>query len=78
MQLIANGGRLADIPGVIVQGRYDVATPAVTAYQLHQAWPNAEFTIAPAASPPSLSRDLEALVAATDRFALESDATALR
>ena len=73
-QLIANAGRLADIPGVIVQGRYDVATPAVTAYELHRAWPTAEFRIVPVAghafSEPGI---LEALVAATDRFALEAD-----
>ena len=76
-QLIANAGRLAGIPAVIVQGRYDVATPAVTAYELHQAWPQADFTIAPVAghafSEPGI---LEALVAATDRFALQSDMTA--
>jgi proline iminopeptidase len=69
-QLIDNVGRLAGIPAVIVQGRYDVATPAVTAYELHQAWPEAEFRIAPRAghafSEPGI---LEALVAATDRFA---------
>ena len=74
-QLIANAGRLAGIPAVIVQGRYDVATPAVTAYELHQAWPQADFTIAPVAghafSEPGI---LEALVAATDRFALQSEA----
>ncbi len=38
-----------DIPAVIVQGRYDVATPAVTAYELHLAWPEADFTVAPLA-----------------------------
>jgi proline iminopeptidase len=69
-QLIANADRLADIPGVIIQGRYDIATPAVTAYDLHLAWQNAEFTIAPVAghafSEPGI---LEELVAATDRFA---------
>jgi proline iminopeptidase len=69
-QLIANAGRLAGVPGVIVQGRYDLATPAVTAYDLHQAWPEAEFTIVPAAghafSEPGI---VDALVAATDRFA---------
>jgi proline iminopeptidase len=76
-QLLANAGRLADIPGVIVQGRYDVATPAATAYELHQAWPNAEFTIVTVAghafSEPGI---LEALVSATDRFALQVDMTA--
>jgi proline iminopeptidase len=69
-QLIADAGRLARIPGVIVQGRYDVATPAVTAYELHQAWPQAELQMIPAAghaqSEPGIA---EALVAATDRFA---------
>ena len=69
-QLIANASRLAGIPGVIVQGRYDLATPAVTAYDLHQAWPEAEFRIVPVAghafSEPGI---VDALVAATDRFA---------
>ena len=69
-QLIADAPRLAGIPGVIVQGRYDVATPAVTAYELHQAWPQADLQLIPAAghahSEPGI---LAALLAATDRFA---------
>jgi proline iminopeptidase len=76
-QLIANAAQLRGIPAVIIQGRYDVATPAVTAYELHQAWPEAEFMIAPAAghafSEPGI---LDALVAATDQFALQSDMSA--
>jgi proline iminopeptidase len=75
-QLIAKASRIAGIPGVIVQGRYDLATPAVTAYDLHQAWPEAEFKIVPTAghafSEPGI---VDALVAATDRFALESNMT---
>jgi proline iminopeptidase len=46
-QLIADAGRLGDIPGVIVQGRYDVCTPARTAWDLHRAWPDAAFTLVP-------------------------------
>jgi proline iminopeptidase len=46
-QLIANAGRLRRIPGVIVQGRYDVCTPARTAWDLHRAWPEAEFVLVP-------------------------------
>src|SRR5690606_23817971 len=42
-QLLRNAGILKDIPGVIVQGRYDVCTPARTAWELHQAWPEAAF-----------------------------------
>ena len=69
-QLIAGANRLTDIPGVIVQGRYDVATPAVTAYDLHRAWPEAGFQVITRAghaySEPGITA---ALVAATDRFA---------
>lgn len=69
-QLIARADRLAGIPGVIVQGRYDVATPAVTAWDLHRVWPQAELTITPRAGHAfSEAGTLEALLAALDRFA---------
>ncbi len=42
-QLIAAAHRLHAIPGVIVHGRYDVVTPVKIAYDLAQAWPEAEF-----------------------------------
>jgi proline iminopeptidase len=62
--------RARGIPGVIVQGRYDVCTPMMTAWDLHRAWPEAELVIVPdaghAASEPGIAR---ALRAATDRFA---------
>lgn len=38
-QLLANADRLANMPGVIVQGRYDLLCPPAAAYALHQAWP---------------------------------------
>lgn len=44
-QLIANAHRLRGIPGTIVQGRYDVITPPVTAWELAKAWPEAELRI---------------------------------
>ncbi|MCW2309885.1 prolyl aminopeptidase [Rhodobium gokarnense] len=69
-QLIRDAGRLKAIPGVIVQGRYDAATPMRTAYDLHKAWPEAEFTVIDDAghafSEPGIR---SALIAATDRFA---------
>lgn len=34
---------LADIAGIIVQGQFDMVTPAVTAWQLHQAWPGSQL-----------------------------------
>jgi proline iminopeptidase len=36
-QLLRNASRLRDIPGVIVQGRYDVVCPATSAWELHRA-----------------------------------------
>ncbi|MFC7344412.1 prolyl aminopeptidase [Saccharopolyspora griseoalba] len=46
-QLIDNAHRLRGIPGTIVQGRYDVITPAATAWDLAGAWPEAELRIIP-------------------------------
>jgi proline iminopeptidase len=69
-QLIGNAGRLADIPGVIVQGRYDVATPARSAWRLSKAWPRARFElIADAGHAFDEPGILDALVRATDSFA---------
>ncbi len=69
-QLIRDAVKLRSVPGVIVQGRYDVCTPARTAWDLHRAWPEAEFHMVPDAghawSEPGIR---EALLAALDRFA---------
>ena len=69
-QLLRDAHRIADIPGVIVQGRYDLICPLRSAWQLHRAWPTAELKIVPdaghAAFEPGIRR---ALVAATDAFA---------
>ncbi len=45
--ILKNAARLKSIPGVIVQGRYDVCTPIRTAWDLHQVWPEAEFVVVP-------------------------------
>jgi proline iminopeptidase len=39
--------RLRGIPSTIIQGRYDIVCPMVGAYDLHKAWPEAEFIILP-------------------------------
>jgi len=46
-QLIRDAHKLSAIPGVIVQGRYDACTPVRTAWDLHRAWPQADFHIVP-------------------------------
>jgi proline iminopeptidase len=43
--ILKNAHVLADIPGWIVQGRYDVVTPMETAWALKTAWPKANFEI---------------------------------
>jgi proline iminopeptidase len=39
--------RIAHLPATIVQGRYDIVCPPVSAYELAQAWPEAKFVLVP-------------------------------
>ena len=57
------------IPGVIVQGRYDVVCPMTSAWDLHRAWPEAELHLTPDAGHSIMEPgNLSALVESTDRF----------
>jgi proline iminopeptidase len=67
--LIENVGKIRHIPAVIVQGRYDVVCPLMSAWELHRAWPEADLKIIPDAGHSALERGTRsALVEATDRF----------
>lgn len=44
-QLLREAGRLAGIPGVIVQGRFDLLCPPVTAHGLAARWPECRLQI---------------------------------
>jgi proline iminopeptidase len=69
-QLLRNASRVRGIPGVIVQGRYDVVCPMESAWALHRAWPEAELIITPDSGHSALDPpNARALVAATDKFA---------
>lgn len=69
-QLLENIDRIRHIPAIIVQGRYDVVCPAVTAWDLHRAWPEADFQLIQDAGHSAFDRaNAQALVAATDSFA---------
>ncbi|WP_416897922.1 MAG: prolyl aminopeptidase [Minwuia sp.] len=67
--LLENIDRIRHIPTVIVQGRYDVVTPMMTAWALHRAWPEADFRVVSdaghAGSEPGI---ISELVRATDRL----------
>jgi len=68
-QLLRDAGKLAGIPGRIVQGRYDAVCPPVTAWELHRAWPGSELRLLPQAGHSVADRGvLDALIAATDEF----------
>ena len=68
-QLLANVDRIRHIPAVIVQGRYDVVCPMTSAWDLHRAWPEAEFVVVPDAGHSAFEDGILAeLVAAADRF----------
>jgi len=67
--LLDNVHRLRKIPAVIVQGRYDMVCPAVTADDLHRAWPEAEYAVVPDAGHSAWEPGIRAqLVAAMERF----------
>jgi proline iminopeptidase len=69
-QLLRGVRKIRHIPAVIVQGRYDVVCPMQTAWDLHRAWPEAEFHVTPDAGHSALEAgNTHALVSATDRFA---------
>ena len=68
-QLIDDIDRCRHIPAVIVQGRYDICTPARTAWDLHHAWPEADFRLVPDTGHTALEPgNIQELVGATDGF----------
>lgn len=68
-QLLRDAHRLHGIPGIIVQGRYDLICPMRSAWELHQAWPDSELVVVPDAGHSAFEPGITAaLVAATDRL----------
>ncbi len=67
--LLMNVGRIRGIPGIIVQGRYDMVCPVVSAHELAAAWPEARYVIVPDAGHSAWEPGITAeLVGACDRF----------
>lgn len=68
-QILAHMPRISHIPGVIVQGRYDMICPPSSAYALAQRWPNVKLKMVRhaghALSEPGISAEL---VRATDEI----------
>lgn len=71
-QILRDAHKLADIPGVIVHGRYDVICPLDNAYFLHKAWPGSELNIIREAGHASREAGIvDALIRATNDMAKE-------
>ncbi len=67
--LLAHVDRIRHLPCVIVQGRYDMVCPAVSAFELAAAWPEAELHVVPDAGHSAWEPGIRAqLIAATERF----------
>jgi hypothetical protein len=70
-QILRGSDRLKDIPGAIVHGRYDMACPVRNAFELHRAWPRAEFHLIEGAGHAfSETGILDRLLRFTDAFAV--------
>ncbi|MDA1298774.1 MAG: prolyl aminopeptidase [Proteobacteria bacterium] len=74
-QIIANAGRLRDIPGIIVHGRFDIVCPLDQAHRLHEAWPSSQLFIVReaghSATEPAL---IDALIRATRDMVMRFEA----
>ncbi len=69
--LLRGANLLADIPGILINGRFDFQAPIANVWELKRVWPRAEVVIVDdaghAAGDAAITREL---VRATDRFAL--------
>jgi len=69
-QLLRDVRKIHRIPGVIVQGRFDVVCPIRSAWDLHRAWPEARLVIVPDAGHSTTEPGIRsALIEETERFA---------
>ncbi len=69
-QLLRGVARIRRIPATIVQGRYDMVCPMRSAWDLHQAWPEAKFLVVPDAGHSMTEPGIRsALIAETERLA---------
>ncbi|KAI8896069.1 Alpha/Beta hydrolase protein [Globomyces pollinis-pini] len=67
--LLENMHKIRHIPGVIVQGRYDVVCPAISAWDVKKEWPEATLHITPNSGHSATEKETtELLVAAADKF----------
>ena len=69
-EVLMNAGRLAGIPGVLVQGTLDLGNLIGTPWAVAAAWPGVELRMVDAAHETRSAGMINGLVEATDRFAI--------
>ena len=67
--LLRGADALAEIPGVLVNGRFDFQAPLANAWALHRAWPRAELVIVDDAGHHANAALTAAMIHAIDGFA---------
>jgi proline iminopeptidase len=67
--LLGNADRLTDIPGVLVNGRFDFQAPIANAWELKRVWPRAELVIVDDAGHSGSAELFGEVVRATDQLA---------
>jgi proline iminopeptidase len=72
--LLRGTGALADIPGVLVNGRFDFQATLASAWELSRAWPRAELVVVDDTGHAPNARLNEELIRATNRFAVQPGA----
>jgi proline iminopeptidase len=69
--LLRDAGRLADIPGILINGLHDFQAPVINAEALREVWPSAELVVVKDAGHDAANASLTMeLVKATDTFAV--------
>lgn len=67
--IINNVDKIRHIPAWIIQGRYDVVCPAISAYELHQRWPESQLHMIADAGHSATEPGIKSkLIEATDYF----------
>jgi len=69
-RLLRDADSLADIPGILVNGRFDFQAPMANAWELNRVWPRAKLVIVDDAGHSANPALTQELIRATDQFAV--------
>jgi proline iminopeptidase len=67
-ELLRDAGRLRSIPGVLMHGRLDLGSPLGTAWELAQAWPDAQLLVIDDSGHTGSGTMKDAILRTLDRF----------